>query len=92
VEWPEHSTWVRSVERLQLLERLAGAGADAAAMTAAMLAPPLLARQWDDGFATLFTAAYRPAGGRLDYHWPGCQLPLALDQPLPARFEVTMDG
>jgi predicted choloylglycine hydrolase len=92
VEWPEHSTWVRSVERLDLLAQLADGGVRAAAMTDAMLAPPLLARQWDAGFATLFTAAYRPAGGRLDYHWPGLQVPLDLDRPLPDEFEVALDG
>jgi hypothetical protein len=58
----------------------------------AMLAPPLLARQWDAGFATLFTAAYRPATGRLDYHWPGRQVSLQLDRALPDEFEVALDG
>jgi predicted choloylglycine hydrolase len=92
VEWPEHSAWVRSVERLDLLGQLAGDGARSAAVTDAMLAPPLLARQWDAGFATLFTAAYRPATGRLDYHWPGRQVSLQLDRALPDEFEVALDG
>jgi predicted choloylglycine hydrolase len=92
VEWPEHSTWVRSVERLDLLGQLADGGARAATVTDAMLAPPLLARQWDAGFATLFTAAYRPVAGRLDYHWPGRQVSLQLDRPLPDEFEVALDG
>src|SRR6476659_4187568 len=63
VEWPEHAAWVRSVERLDTLRQLAGEDIDADSMTAAMLAPPLLARKWDEGFATLFTAAYRPVAG-----------------------------
>ena len=54
--------------------------------------PPLLAREWDAGFATLFTAAYRPASGRLDYHWPHQRLPLALDAALPELFEVELGG
>jgi predicted choloylglycine hydrolase len=92
VEWPEHATWVRSVERLDLLQQLATNGCDADAITDAMLTPPLLARQWDAGFATLYTAAYRPATGRLDYHWPGTQRQLSLDTQVPSIFEVTLDG
>ena len=91
VEWPEHAAWVRSVERLDTLRQLAGEGIDADSMTAAMLAPPLLARKWDEGFATLFTAAYRPVAGRLDYHWPGEHVSLAVDSPIPASFEVHLD-
>jgi len=60
-------------------------------MTAAMLAPPLLARQWDAGFATLYTAAYRPVAGRLDYHWPGEHVSLAVGRDVPDAFEVHLD-
>ena len=91
VEWPEHAAWVRSVERLDTLRQLAGEGIDADAMSAAMLAPPLLARKWEEGFATLFTAAYRPVAGRLDYHWPGEHVSLMVDSPIPASFEVHLD-
>jgi predicted choloylglycine hydrolase len=90
VEWPEHAAWVRSVERLERLQALEAEETDAATVTAAMLEPPLIARDWDNGFATLFTAAYRPAGGRLDYHWPGRSVPLSLDRPLPDGFTVEL--
>jgi predicted choloylglycine hydrolase len=90
VEWPEHAAWVRSVERLELLGELQSAGADADAVVTAMLTPPLLARQWDEGFATLFTAAYRPASGRLTYHWPVAEQALGLDEPLPETFIVDL--
>ena len=89
VEWPEHAAWVRSVERLELLQQLATADADTVA--AAMLEPPLIARQWDAGFATLFTAVYRPVSGRLDYRWPGHQLALALELPVPDAYSVTLE-
>jgi hypothetical protein len=56
------------------------------------LTPKYRARQWDGDFATLFTAAYRPVSGRLDYHWPGRQVSLDLDRPLPNEFEVTLGG
>ena len=90
VEWPEHSAWVGSVERLDLLQAMSSAGADDVTMTEALLQPPLLAREWDAGFATLFTAAYRPVSGRLDYHWPHQRLPLALDAALPELFQVEL--
>ena len=70
---------------LDALQTLAAHCAHADAMTEAMLTPPLLARQWDEGFATLFTAAYHPVTGRLDYHWPGEHVSLALDQPTPTH-------
>ena len=89
VEWPEHAAWVRSVERLEALQGLASADADT--VTRAMLEPPLIARQWDAGFATLFTAAYRPASGRLDYHWPGRQVELAIDRSVPGSFAVALE-
>jgi len=92
VEWPEHSAWVGSVERLELLQEMCSGGADDVAMTEALLQPPLLAREWEAGFATLFTAAYRPLSGRLDYHWPQQRLPLALDAVLPELFQVELDG
>jgi predicted choloylglycine hydrolase len=91
VEWPEHASWVRSVERLELLCELEASGADDRSTVAAMLSPPLLARRWSEGFATLFTAAYRPATGRLDYRWPDRRVPLRLDEPVPTEFSVELD-
>jgi predicted choloylglycine hydrolase len=90
VEWPEHAAWVRSVERLAFLRELQAAGADASELASAMLEPPLLARQWDEGFATLFTAAYRPVEGTLTYHWPGLRQRLALTESLPESFTVDL--
>jgi len=91
VEWPEHARWVHSVERLDRLEHLLAAGAGADELVAELLQPPLLARNWDEGFATLYSAAYRPASGRLEYHWPGFTLPLALDRPLPEAVDVELE-
>lgn len=91
VEWPEHAEWVRSVERLQLLDELQAAGTDDRTTLAAMLSPPLLARRWGEGFATLFTAVYRPASGRLQYHWPAQHAEIPLNGAVPAEFEVQLE-
>jgi hypothetical protein len=53
-----------------------------------LLSPPLLARRWLEGFATLFTAAYGAASGRLDYRWPDRRVPLRLDEPVPTEFPL----
>jgi predicted choloylglycine hydrolase len=92
VEWPEHAAWSKSVERLDTLHGLASADADADSVVGAMLAPPLLARRWDEGFATLFTAAYRPRTGRLTYHWPNDQLGLDIDRTPPATHDVVLSS
>jgi len=91
VEWPEHAEWVGSVERLERLRALQSEGVTSDGLIAAMLAPPLLARRWDEGFATLYTAAYRPVTGGLTYHAPGAAAELALDRPLPESVDVPLD-
>ena len=66
VEWTEHATAFASVEREQrLLELLAEPDPDA------FLEPPLLNRDYAHGFGTLYTAVHRPAGGTVEYRWPG---------------------
>ena len=92
VEWPEHAEWVGSVERLDRLRALQSEGVTSDGLIAAMLAPPLLARRWDEGFATLYTAAYRPVTGGLTYHAPGAAAELALDRPLPESVDVPLDS
>lgn len=92
VEWPEHSSWTRSLERLDTLRALQSDGADADSLVSAMLRPPLLARRWAEGFATLFTAAYRPRSGRLTYHWPGDRLDVDVAGALPESHRVVLDG
>ncbi len=91
VEWVEHAAWVKSVERLAELKELDAAGTDAGAVVEAMLAPPLLARRWDEGFVTLYTAAYRPASESLTYHWPGKSRRLDLAESLPGMFQAPLD-
>jgi predicted choloylglycine hydrolase len=91
VEWPEHAEWVGSVERLNRLRALEGEGATSDQLIDAMLTPPLLARRWDEGFATLYTAAYRPASGGLTYHAPGASVRLSIKEPLPESVHMPLD-
>jgi predicted choloylglycine hydrolase len=66
VEWSEHATAFRSVEReAKLLHLLEAPEVDA------FLEPPLLNRDYEHGFGTLYTAVHRPAGGSVEYRWPG---------------------
>ena len=91
VEWPEHARWVRSVERLKMLQQLGSAEGGRHRRSRQCSSRRLIARQWDAGFATLFTAVYRPVSGRLDYHWPGHQVALALERPVPDAYSVTLE-
>lgn len=38
---------------------------------------PLFSTAYDSGFGTLYTAAYRPAEGSVDYRWPSFSWRLA---------------
>ncbi|MDQ0474200.1 C45 family autoproteolytic acyltransferase/hydolase [Labrys wisconsinensis] len=59
-----------SVVRQQaLLDGLAAPGASLADLVRRFLEPPVHVRQ--GGAATVYSAVYRPAAGRVDYIWPG---------------------
>jgi predicted choloylglycine hydrolase len=71
VEWPEHARAVRSEEReRRVLDLLADEELGEEAFVGAFLEPPLYSTDYDDGFGTLYTAAYRPASGTVEYRWP----------------------
>ena len=72
VEWPEYAQAIRTVER----ERCVLALLDDPALTRerfveAFLEPPLHNTSYAQGFGTIYTAAYYPAEGRVEYRWPG---------------------
>lgn len=72
ITWPEYARAVRSVEREQhLLELLASRKVSVAAFADAFLQPPLHTNDYSGGMGTLYTAAYIPADGRVEYRWPG---------------------
>jgi predicted choloylglycine hydrolase len=70
-DWPEYAHAVRSVERERcVLELLDDAGITRERFVEAFLEPPLHKGDHSRGFATLYTAAYFPAEGRVEYRWP----------------------
>ena len=90
VEWEPYAAAIRTAERQEHLEQLLAAGADAAGIVAACLAPPLYATRFHEGFGTLYTAEYRPAEGTVRYHWPGRTWARSLDTFDPASIQVQL--
>lgn len=71
VEWPEQARATRTIEREQQIVRLL----DEPDLTAdgfcdAFMRAPLFSTSYASGFGTLYTAAYRPTEGVVDYRWP----------------------
>ncbi len=78
---PAHAASLRSVERQQALFELLDAAPEPPAIVAAFLRSPLYNTEFARGFGTLYTAAYRPARGVVDYAWPGSRWRLGFDSP-----------
>lgn len=72
VEWKSHARLTATVERERfLLQRLTLHPETQEKFTRSFLKPPLYSLAFQSGFGTLYTAAYRPRTGRLEYLWPG---------------------
>jgi predicted choloylglycine hydrolase len=72
VEWPEYAQAIRSVERERRLVELLGDDAmTRERFVESFLEPPLHNTAYAQGFGTLYTGAYFPAEGRVEYRWPG---------------------
>jgi len=72
VEWPEYAQAIRTVERERcLLGLLDDPALTREEFVAAFLEPPLHSTAYAQGFGTLYTGAYFPAEGRVEYRWPG---------------------
>jgi predicted choloylglycine hydrolase len=77
VEWPEQAKATRTIEREQHVVALLESpdvGPDQFADS--FLAPPLYSTSYAHGFGTLYTAAYRPVSGTVEYRWPSHRWPL----------------
>jgi predicted choloylglycine hydrolase len=72
VEWAEHATATRSMEREECLVELLGQEAsDPEGFVSAFLHPPLHSTEYGRGMGTLYTVAYHVQAGRAEYRWPG---------------------
>jgi predicted choloylglycine hydrolase len=78
---PAHAARYRSVERYDRLTNLLADKATADDLSASLLRPPLYARDYRNGFGTLYTAEYRPSAPSLTYHWPGTSWVRTFDSP-----------
>jgi predicted choloylglycine hydrolase len=88
-DWPEYAAAVASLERERRLEELA----HRPRMTSHQLVhdflePPLYRRAYASGFGTLYTAAYYPALGRVEYHWPDHVVTQTFGRFVEQRHEV----
>ncbi len=81
VEWDEHAAFTRTIERQQLLEQLAAADdMEPGVLLQQFLRPPLHSRQFFQGFATLYTAAYDTTAGSVRVVWPSKRLEASFDR------------
>jgi predicted choloylglycine hydrolase len=76
IDWPEYAQAVRTVEREQhLLALLGNDQVTPGRFADAFLEPPLYNTNYASGMGTLYTAAYSPTTGRVEYRWPGHTMP-----------------
>jgi predicted choloylglycine hydrolase len=81
VEWPEQARATRTIERERcILDLLGRSDTTATSFEDAFLRSPLFSTAYDSGFGTLYTAAYRPAEGFVDYRWPSFSWRLGFDR------------
>jgi predicted choloylglycine hydrolase len=90
-EDPDHARSFRSVERQQALFELLARHSDPDAVISAFLRPPLYNTAYADGFGTMYTAAYRPSVGVVDYVWPGSIWRRGFDSPDATHTAVYSD-
>lgn len=76
VEWLDSARFSQTVERAAHLADLRTQGTAPEQLVAQFHRPPLFRTDYARGLGTLYTAAYYPASGRVDFLWPG-QPPLS---------------
>jgi predicted choloylglycine hydrolase len=81
VEWPEQARLTRTIERERCIVGLLDDESSAAdAFVDAFLRDPLFSTAYASGFGTLYTAAFRPLEGSVDYLWPSGTWRLGFDR------------
>ncbi|HVD19460.1 MAG TPA: C45 family peptidase [Propionibacteriaceae bacterium] len=78
---PDYAQRFRSVERQRAMFDLLGRQPDPDTAISAFLEPPLYNTAYAQGFGTLYTVAYRPEEGVVDYVWPGSTWRRGFDSP-----------
>jgi len=80
VEWPAHARFTATVERERfLLQRLTLHSDTQEKFIGAFLKPPLYSTAFDQGFGTLYTAAYYPRQRKMELRWPRAVWSLKMD-------------
>ena len=94
IEWPEYARAIRTEEREQcVLDLLADEELTPERFVESFLEPPLHNTQYEQGFGTIYTAAYHPAEGRVQYRWPGHEpWELAFDRFTPGSRTVKLSS
>jgi predicted choloylglycine hydrolase len=77
----DHARRFRSVERQSALIALQVGKPNPDTAISAFLQPPLHNTAYAEGFGTMYTAAYRPKDGVVDYVWPGSTWRRGFDSP-----------
>jgi predicted choloylglycine hydrolase len=91
VEWPEYAAAIRTVEREErVLELLGDPDVDRERFADAFLEPPLHNTEYAQGFGTIYTAAYDPRAGSVEYRWPGYTWAQSFDAFEPGSRTVTL--
>ncbi len=94
VEWPEQARATRTIEREQrIVALLAGPDETVASFYDAFMSEPLFSTSYASGFGTLYTAAYHPTEGRVEYRWPEHLWQLSFERFVEASHtEVLAEG
>jgi predicted choloylglycine hydrolase len=80
IEWEQHAKATSTLQRERFLYgQLRGGARGADDFIASFLRPPLYSSAFADGYGTLYTAVYRPAGRTVDLRWPGDRWQFAFD-------------
>jgi predicted choloylglycine hydrolase len=91
-DWPEHAATFASVQRQQVMLDLLATRPDPDTMVRAFGQAPLYNTAYDSGFGTIYTAAYRPDLGVVDYVWPGSTWRRSFDSPEATHTIATSPG
>lgn len=79
IDWHSYARATATLERERFLFfRLQEKGMTVDRLIAYFLRPPLYTTAYDNGFGTLYTAAYRPTSGHARFIWPDGDLSLGL--------------